>query len=97
MEPQSKRERELGFELSWSKIEAGHSLWLRKTKDPSSTKLTLPAVYARDIDVADRDFFRCGMVKTAEDLDAAIFKMREFISTNHPIIVCVFGYGGDEK
>lgn len=91
--PQSAKERQLTLELRWSRIEAGHTTWLRQTKDAKHTRLTVPRDIAADMNVRDLDSFRCGLIKTKEDLEAAVYMIRKALEESMPVMVAFFGYG----
>ena len=55
----------------------------------------MPRDIAADMDVRDLDSFRCGLIKTKEDLEAAVFMVKRCIEERKPVMVAIFGYGDE--
>lgn len=88
---QTHKEKELQLELLWARVEAGHPIWLRKTRDPKNTKLTMPRAYAERLSIRDLDSYRCGLVETQEEWEAMVQVVGRLFKEGHPVYVCVFG------
>ena len=94
---QSPKEKELSLEVQLARVQAGHPLWLRKTKSPSNSKLTVPKNYAADLSIRDEDVCRAFLFKSPTDTDVASYAVKKFLALGAPIVMYVFSDGKEKS